>query len=94
MQDYYTKAIEALQLAGMSDRTQRCYARSVLQLVDHCGKTLDLITEEQLKDYFLHKINESDRVPVTVKRWALVVTSAAQHRHSGRSLRTTSTAKG
>jgi site-specific recombinase XerD len=67
MQDYYTKAIEALQLAGMSESTQLCYARSVRQLVDHCGKTPDLITEQQLKDYFLHRINESDWAPATVK---------------------------
>ena len=67
MQDYYKKAIEALQLAGMSESTQLCYARSVRQLVDHCGKTPDLVTEDQLRDYFLHRTNESDRAPATVK---------------------------
>ena len=67
MQDFYTQAIQALQLAGMSESTQLCYARSVRQLVDHCGKTPDLITEDQLRDYFLHRINESDRAPATVK---------------------------
>jgi site-specific recombinase XerD len=67
MEDFYTQAIQALQLAGMSESTQLCYARSVRQLVDHCGKTPDLITEEQLRDYFLHRINESDWTPATVK---------------------------
>jgi site-specific recombinase XerD len=67
MEDFYTQAIQALQLAGMSESTRLCHARSVRQLVDHCGKTPDLITEEQLRDYFLHRINESDWAPATVK---------------------------
>ena len=57
MKDYYQKSIRALQLAGMSDRTQECYTRSVRQLVDFYGKTPDLITEQELQDYFLHRRN-------------------------------------
>jgi site-specific recombinase XerD len=67
MKDFYIRAVQALQLAGMSESTQRTYARSVRQLVDHCGKTPDLITEDELRDYFLHRINESDWTPATVK---------------------------
>jgi integrase/recombinase XerD len=33
MEDYYNKSMRALQLAGMSERTQQCYTRSVRQLV-------------------------------------------------------------
>jgi len=34
MKNYYQKSINALQLAGLSERTQQCYTRSVRQLVD------------------------------------------------------------
>jgi integrase/recombinase XerD len=67
MKDFYTRAVQALQLAGMGESTQRSYARSVRQLVDHCGKTPDLIAEDELRDYFLHRINDSDWSPATVK---------------------------
>ena len=57
MKDYYQKSMRALQLAGMSKRTQQCYTRSVRMLVDFYGKTPDLIDEQQLQDYFLHRRN-------------------------------------
>jgi len=34
MKDYYEKSMRALKLAGMSERTQQCYTRSVRQMVD------------------------------------------------------------
>ena len=57
MKDYYQKSIRALQLAGMSEPTQKGYTRSVRMLVDFYGKTPDLITEQELQDYFLHRKN-------------------------------------
>jgi integrase/recombinase XerD len=57
MQDYYERSMRALQLAGMSDRTQQCYTRAVRMLVDFYGKTPDLITETELENYFLHRRN-------------------------------------
>lgn len=56
-QDYYNKSIRALQLAGMSERTQQCYTRAVRMLVDFFAKTPDKITEGELQDYFLHRKN-------------------------------------
>lgn len=32
---WYDKTVDALQLAGMSERTQQCYARAVRMLVEH-----------------------------------------------------------
>ena len=55
MKNYYKKSIRALKLAGMSERTQECYTRSVRQLADFYGKTPDLISEVELEDYFLHR---------------------------------------
>jgi len=57
MKDYYQKSMRALQLAGMSKRTQECYTRSVRMLVDFYNKTPDQISEVQLQDYFLHRRN-------------------------------------
>lgn len=57
MKDYYQASMRALQLAGMSEPTQRCYTRSVRMLVDFYGKSPELISEQQLQDYFLHRKN-------------------------------------
>ena len=61
-QDYYQQSMRALQLAGMSKRTQQCYTRAVRMLVDFYSKSPDKITEHELQDYFLHRKN--------VDKWA------------------------
>jgi integrase/recombinase XerD len=67
MKDYYQQSMRALQLAGMSDRTQECYTRSVRQLVDFYGKTPDLITEQELQDYFLQRKNKDKWASTTMR---------------------------
>jgi len=57
MKNYYEKSMRALQLAGMSERTQQCYTRSVRMLADFYNKTPDQINEQELQDYFLHRKN-------------------------------------
>ena len=57
MKDYYQNSMRALQLAGMSQRTQECYTRSVRMLADFYNKSPDQISETQLQDYFLHRRN-------------------------------------
>jgi site-specific recombinase XerD len=46
--------IECLQLRGLSARTQESYVRAVRQLAEHYHKSPDLITEEELRQYFLY----------------------------------------
>jgi site-specific recombinase XerD len=46
--------IECLQLRGLSERTQEAYTRAVRQLAEHYHKSPDLITEEELRQYFLY----------------------------------------
>ena len=46
--------VESLQLRGLSERTQEAYVRAVRQLADHYHKSPDLISEEELRQYFLH----------------------------------------
>lgn len=67
MKDYYQKSIKALQLAGMSERTQQCYTRAVRQLVDFYNRTPDKITEKQLQDYFLHRRNQDKWSAATLR---------------------------
>jgi len=55
------RMLEDMQLKGFSDRTQECYLRSVRQLAQHYNKPPDRITEEDLRQYFLHIKN--------VKKW-------------------------
>jgi len=67
MKDYYQQSMRALQLAGMSERTQECYTRSVRMLVDFYGKTPDTITEQELQDYFLHRRNVDTWAAATMR---------------------------
>lgn len=56
-QDYFEQSMRALQLAGMSERTQQAYTRAVRLLVEFHAKTPEQITEPELEDYFLHRRN-------------------------------------
>ena len=67
MKDYYEQSIRALQLAGMSERTQECYTRAVRLLVDFYQKTPDLVIEPELQDYFLHRRNVSKWSAATLR---------------------------
>jgi len=67
MKDYYQQSMRALQLAGMSQPTQKGYTRSVRMLVDFYRKTPDLITEQELQDYFLHRKNVDQWAAATMR---------------------------
>ena len=54
MTDLRKRMIESLQLRGMSGRTQEAYVRAVRQLAQHYHKSPDLVTEEELRQYFLY----------------------------------------
>ena len=53
MTEIQKKMLESLQLRGLSERTQERYLRAVRQLSEHYHKSPDLITEEELRQYFL-----------------------------------------
>ena len=57
MTELRKRMIECLQLRGLSERTQESYVRAVRQLAEHYHKSPDLITEEELRQYFLHLKN-------------------------------------
>ncbi len=53
MTELRKRMIECLQLRGLSERTQDSYVRAVRQLAEHYHKSPNLITEEELRQYFL-----------------------------------------
>ncbi len=53
MTELRKRMIECLQLRGLSERTQEAYTRAVRQLAEHYHKSPDLMTEEELRQYFL-----------------------------------------
>lgn len=67
MENWYEQAVKALQLNGMAERSQDAYARAVRMLVEHYNKTPDLVTEEELQEYFLHRKNVSKWSPNTMR---------------------------
>ena len=54
MTELRKRIIESLQLRGMSERTREAYLRAVRQLAQHYKKSPDLISEEELRQYFLY----------------------------------------
>lgn len=57
MTELRRRMIECLQLRGLSERTQEMYVRAVRQLAEHYHKSPALITEEELRQYFLYLKN-------------------------------------
>jgi integrase/recombinase XerD len=53
MNDWYQRMIDTLQLNGKGERTQQAYTRSVRMLSQFYDKTPDLISEQELQEYFL-----------------------------------------
>jgi integrase/recombinase XerD len=53
MTELRKRMIECLQLRGLAARTQESYVRAVRQLAEHYHKAPDLISEEELRQYFL-----------------------------------------
>jgi site-specific recombinase XerD len=54
-----------MQLRGLAERTQEAYLGAVQQLALHYGKSPDLLTEEQLRQYFLFLCNQKHLAPNT-----------------------------
>lgn len=54
-----------LQLHGLSAKTQTLYVRAVRQLAEHYHKAPDLITEAELRQYFLYLQQEKQVAPRT-----------------------------
>jgi integrase/recombinase XerD len=67
MNDWYQRMVNTLQLNGKGERTQQAYTRSVRMLSQFYGKTPDLVSEQELQDYFLHRKNVNHWSPKTMR---------------------------
>jgi hypothetical protein len=54
----YSRMAEDLHLGGISEWTRSGYLRAVRKLVDYCQASPDVVTEDQLRRFFLHMKNE------------------------------------
>jgi len=57
MTELRQRMIECLQLRGLSERTQESYVRAVRQLAEHYHNSPDLLSQEELRQYFLYLKN-------------------------------------
>jgi site-specific recombinase XerD len=58
--------LEDMQLRSLAARTQESYLAAVQQLALHFARSPDLITQEQLRQYFLYLRNDKRLAPNTV----------------------------
>src|SRR5438552_6070830 len=59
--------ITALQLSGKGERTQEAYVREVRLLAQFYGKSPDLLSEQELQHYFLHRKNVDGLAPASMR---------------------------
>ncbi|HEY0722865.1 MAG TPA: site-specific integrase [Pyrinomonadaceae bacterium] len=59
------RMLEDMQLRGLAQRTQEAYLSAVQHLALHYGKSPDLITEDELRLYFLFLCNQKRLAPNT-----------------------------
>lgn len=62
------RMLEDMRLRGLADRTQRSYVRAVADLARHFGRSPDLLTQKDLRAYFLHLIEERKLSASTVNQ--------------------------
>ena len=60
------RMLEDMQSRGLSPKTQHCYIHAVQQFEQHYSKSPALITEEELRRYFLYLSTEKCVSPSTV----------------------------
>jgi len=59
--------IAALQLRGKGERTQDSYVREVRLLAQFYHTSPDLISEQELQAYFLHRKNVDNLAPTSMR---------------------------
>jgi len=67
MNDWYQRMVDTLQLNGKGERTQQAYTRSVRMLSQFYDKTPDLVSEQELQEYFLQRKNVNHWSPKTMR---------------------------
>src|SRR5438874_2196689 len=85
MTELRKRMIECLQLHGLSERTQEAYVRAVRQLAQHYHKSPDLISEGELRQYFLYikNVKKYSRAASTIAICGLKFSSRRRWNGSG-----------
>lgn len=65
--DWSQKMTQTLQLNGKGERTREAYVRTVRMLRQFYDKSPELISEEELQNYFLHRKNVNHWSPQTMR---------------------------
>jgi integrase/recombinase XerD len=63
----YESMIHDMTLHGYGERTREAYSRAVRQMWEFLGVALEEITEEQLRQYFLHRKNKDKWSSATMR---------------------------
>lgn len=67
MTELRRRMIADLQLAGYSEKTQQSYLMAVRGLAKYYRRSPDQLSEEEVRAFFLHLINERKAAPSTVR---------------------------
>jgi len=59
--------LEDMELRGLSEKTKVAYVHAVKQLAEHYGKSPDLISDEELRQYFVHLTKVKQFAPGSVR---------------------------
>jgi integrase len=65
--EWHVKFDKSMQVSGLCERSRKVYTRSMRMLVEHIDKPPDLIAEEELLDYFIHRQDVSGWSPATMR---------------------------
>lgn len=60
------RMIQDMQLHGFAPKTQSSYVNAVKNLANYYGRSPDLLSEEDIRNFFLHMINEKKSARSTV----------------------------
>ncbi len=65
--EWHVQFDKSMQVSGLGERSRQVYTRAMRLLVEHCDKTPDRITEEELLNYFIHRQEVSGWSPATMR---------------------------
>ena len=65
--EWHVKFDKFMQVSGLCGRSRKVYTRSMHMLVEDFEKPPDLISEEELLDYFIHRQDVNGWSPATMR---------------------------
>jgi len=65
--EWHSKMDKSMQVAGMGERTREAYSRAMRKLVEHYDKSPELLSEDDLLDYFIYRQDVTGWAPATMR---------------------------